>query len=132
MRAQSVQPGAASWTQFRAPDSSFTVMVPVGRPLEIQSRDSGNVGEIIYSNGAGATTLAVSVQSHRPGASLQQMTDVQTFCVTCLGKVVSDTTIPVGPHAGRWVLVDSGSGDENAKVTVDVPARRLRDGSSMW
>src|ERR1035437_439743 len=117
LSAQSPQSGAASWTQFRAPDSSFAVMVPAGRPFEVQSRDSGNVFETVYSTDSGATAFAVSVQSHRPGASTQQAPDAQTFCVTCLGRVVSDTTIGAGPHAGRWVLIDSGSREENARGT---------------
>ena len=117
MGAQSSQSGAASWTQFRAPDSSFAIMIPAGRPFEVRSRDTGYVSETIYSTGAGTTALAVIVQSHRPGASNRHMPDAQTFCVTCLGRVVSDTTIPDGPHSGRWVLVDSGSGDANIRVT---------------
>lgn len=117
LSAQSPQSGAASWTQFRTPDSSFAVMIPAGRPFEVQSRDSAYVFETVYSTGPGATALAVSVQSHTPGASGQHMPDAQTFCVTCLGRVLSDTTIGAGPHAGRWVLIDGASGDENARVT---------------
>jgi TonB family protein len=117
LSAQSPQSGVASWTQFRAPDSSFAVMVPVGRPFERRSQDTGYVSETIYHNDAGPTAFVVRVQSHRSGASIHHMPGADTFCVACLGSVVSDTSIRMGPHAGRWVLVDSGSGDPSRKVT---------------
>jgi TonB family protein len=115
--AQSPQSGDVSWTQYRAPDSSFAVMIPAGRPFERRSHDTGYVSETIYFNDGGTARFAVRAQSHRQGASIRHLPNVETFCVTCLGRVVSDTTIGVGPHAGRWVLVDSGSGDANGKVT---------------
>jgi TonB family protein len=117
LSAQSPPSRAASWTQFWAPDSSFAVMVPAGRPLERSTQDSGYVTENFYINDGGPTRFAVRVQMRRQGASIQHGPSAEAFCATCLGKVMSDTTIAIGPRIGRWVLVDSGSGDPNGKAT---------------
>jgi TonB family protein len=103
------------WRQFRAPDSSFAIMVPASRPLARRDRDTVYYFENIYSNDSGPIRFAVTAQSHRGGASLKHMPSAAGFCAQCLGEVVGDTTVDAGPREGRWVFIQSDSA--GAKVT---------------
>ena len=114
-------PTEMAWRQFRAPDSTFSIMYHSFLPPERTARDSGYVTENIYTFNAGTTTFSVRMQSHRAGASTLHMPSADGFCVTCLGHVVSNATIRTttlfGKHAGRWVLVERESSDSGSRTT---------------
>lgn len=118
LRAQSSPQALAQWRQFRAPDSTFVIMYHQSQPFERRTQDSGYVSEDIYTSRSGATTLSVRRQSHRTGASLRHMPSVDGFCATCLGHVVTDTTIRGGIRAGRWVLAERESPDSPLRTTL--------------
>jgi TonB family protein len=125
LSAQSASDGMVLWKQFRAPDSSFAIMVPASRPFEHRTQDSGYVSESIYFNDAGSAILAVRLQSHREGASLKFLPSVEGFCTSCLGNVLADTTVHVGPRAGRWLLVESESADSSGRTAKVTSVYRL-------
>ena len=116
--AQSTPQAEMPWRQFRAPDSTFVIMYHAFVPPERSVQDSGYVTEAIYTSHAGTTTFAVHRQSHRAEASIRHLPTVDGFCATCLGRVVSDTTIVDGRRRGRWVLIERESPDSSSKATV--------------
>jgi TonB family protein len=118
LAAQSPEAAQMVWRQFRAPDSTFAVMYHAFHPFDRQVVDSGYVTEVVYTTDAGGTVFAVRRQSHRQGASIHHLPSVSGFCATCLGNVLSDTTIRFGPNTGRWLLVERESADSNSKTTL--------------
>jgi TonB family protein len=116
--AQSPPQAEMPWKQFRAPDSTFAIMYHSFMPPERSARDTGYVSEDIYTSEMGTTTVSVRRLSHRAGASIRHMPSVDGFCATCLGRVLSDTTIRDVRHAWRWVLVERDSPDSGSKVTA--------------
>lgn len=118
LSAQSTPRPLEQWRQFRAPDSAFAIMYHQSQPFERRTVDSGYFSEDIYTSGSGTTTLSVRRQSHRRGASIRHMPSVDGFCATCLGHVVSDTTIRVGNRVGRWVLAERESPDSSVRTTL--------------
>ena len=120
----SPQHSTMPWRQFRAPDSTFTVMYHSLNAIERSTVDSGYVTQDIYTIACALSDVqSVRSQSHRAGASLRHMPSVEGFCAKCLGHVIirhndRRSATRFGKHAGRWVLVERESSESGSKATA--------------
>jgi TonB family protein len=103
------------WNLYHGIDSSFVVFFPAGGPEGFLRQVAGPVTEYYFFDNAGTTSVTLHEWVTAAGTTAAPVPEFDDFCGKCLGRVVTDTTVSEGAHAGRWVYVEAAPDERGAK-----------------